>query len=82
MPNQFQFETVQHFNAPNRRYRFNVDESRGSLNAKVDAEYFYEKTNEWRKVRSWNTKERLYNFSLEQQEDGLDDGRFDAFRND
>lgn len=30
--------------------------------AKSQFEYFHEDRNEWRKVRNWNTRERLFNF--------------------
>lgn len=56
----FEYEVTASFNAPNRKHRFNVDETRGTNLAKVDAEYYNEKEQAWRKVRSENTKIRLY----------------------
>lgn len=52
----FEYEVTASFNAPNRKHRFNVDETRGTNLAKVDAEYYNEKEQAWRKVRSENTK--------------------------
>lgn len=45
-----------------RKYRFNIDPSKGVTSvAQTSAEYFNEKYQQWRAVRSWNTKDWLYN---------------------
>ncbi|WP_263353360.1 hypothetical protein [Acidicapsa acidisoli] len=59
-PASWQHEIVSDHNVKGRKYRFNVDENRQTIYAKVTAEYFNDTAGSWRPVSSEYTKEVLY----------------------
>lgn len=44
-----------------RQYRYNYDDDGGPIRwAKLEAEYFNETLNDWRRVNNWNTRELIF----------------------